>query len=290
MNPLILALRPKHWVKNLFVLVPLLFGHKLFYFPENINCLLAAFLFSMMASSVYLWNDIYDRDYDRLHAVKRLRPIASGTLGVKQAAIVGLILSIVSLVLAFKLNIYLFLILLIYLLSNLAYTVFLKRVVIVDVFCLAFFYLLRILAGNFVADVGLSYWMILETVLLAMFLGFHKRRYEIGYAGSGRGGRTREVLGRYSLALIDQILLILTTSMAVVYLLYTTDERTVGLVGSTHLLFSAPFVYYGIFRYLYLAQESKADDPTALLFSDRVTQINLALWVLVCSLVLYLRI
>jgi len=286
---LLIALRPKHWIKNLFVLVPLLFGHKLFHFPENVNCLLAVFLFSAMASSVYLLNDIYDRDYDRSHGLKSLRPIATGTLDVKRAALASLVLGTISLVLAFKLNVYLSLILLTYFLSNLVYTVFLKQVVIIDVFCLAFFYFLRILAGNVVADVELSYWMILEAVLLALFLGFQKRRYEIEC--SGEGAAVREVLGHYSLALIDQIILILTTSIAVIYLLYAMDERTVGLVGSRNLLFSAPFVYFGIFRYLYLVQQgSRNGDPTAVLFSDRVTQVNLVLWILVCGLVLYLKV
>ncbi len=281
------ALRPKQWIKNLFVLIPLLFGKQLFAYPANLRVFYAFILFSMMASAVYLMNDIYDRALDRAHRLKKLRPVASGKLSVPTACVSALGLAGMSLLLSWKLMPLFTGILLLYFMLNILYSRLLKNVVIIDVFCIGAFFLLRIVAGTVVSGVPFSYWMIFMIFLLALFLGFIKRRQEL-LIMKRRAENHRQVLSRYSEYFIDQMIMILASSIVVVYMLYTVDHRTVALFATRHLMFTIPFVYYGIFRYLYLIHQYRwGEDPTAVLYKDRMMQFNLAAWVLISVFVIY---
>lgn len=281
-------LRPKQWVKNLFIFLPVFFGQKLFSFPENLRAVFVFGIFSLASSAGYIFNDIFDRNYDRLHPVKRLRLVASGTVSIHSAWIICVLLALGSMGLSFGLGGDVALVLLTYMGANLLYTLFFKRLVLIDVFCLALFTCLRIVAGTVVTGVTYSHWMIIMAVLLALFLGFQKRRNELSSQGKARTV-TRPVLYKYSQHFIDQVVSVLTSSIVVTYMLYTFDKGTVDKIGSTHLMYSIPFVYYGVFRYLYIVHElGFGEDPTVILFIDRMTQLNLLLWLIVCTSVIYL--
>jgi 4-hydroxybenzoate polyprenyltransferase len=281
------ALRPDHWIKNLFIFLPMIFGKKLFTFPVNLKTLNAFFVFSITASAGYLINDAIDFEKDKLHPTKCLRPIASGKISIRKALIISCILGILSFAFSFILNIYLGYIIIAYLLFSFIYTRILKEIVIIDVFCIGIFFSLRILAGSIIAEVNLSHWIIVMTILLSLFLGFNKRRQELKLVDKGLNLH-RRVLDKYSIYFIDQMIIVITSSIVVSYMLYTVDVRTLHEFGTNHLLYSIPFVYYGIFRYLFLIhKQNKGDNPTHILVFDIPMQINLALWLVVCIGVIY---
>lgn len=281
------ALRPKQWIKNLFIFLPLIFGKKLFVFPTNLRSLFAFLLFSIAASVIYLINDIIDIKKDRLHPTKRLRSIASGRVSIKNAQCTASILGISSILFSFMLNINFGWIVVVYIIFNFIYSKILKEVVIIDIFCIGFFFLLRIFAGGFIVGVELSHWILILTLLLTLFLGFNKRRQELKLF-RGKALSYRRVLSRYNIYFIDQVIAVITVSIVVAYMLYTVDARTIREFGSKHLIYTIPFVYYGIFRYLYLIHKLRKDgDPSRILLSDTKMQLNLALWIVVCILVIY---
>lgn len=287
MKYLFFALRPRQWIKNLFIFLPLIFGKKLYIFPENLKVTFSFLIFCLASSSVYLVNDIMDLKSDRLHPEKHLRPLASGKISLKQALIGAFTLGVFSILLSFSLNLYFGWIIATYLIFNFIYTKALKEAVIIDAFCIAFFFLLRIFSGAVVARVEISYWIVFMTGFLALFIGFNKRRYELKLFEK-EAEKHRFVLTKYSLNFIDQMNAVITTSIVISYMLYTVTPRTIGEFGTNHLIYTIPFVYYGIFRYLYLVHRwGKGGDPTCILLSDKKMQLNLALWIIVCIAVIY---
>jgi 4-hydroxybenzoate polyprenyltransferase len=282
------ALRPKQWVKNFFIFLPIVFGGKLFEPIIVFRCIAAFFLFSFTASAVYIVNDLIDIKKDKLHPIKKLRPIAAGKISLAQAAATALTLGIISIFLSFSLDVRFGAVVLAYLLLNFIYSKFLKEVIIIDVFCVSLFFLLRIMAGSVVSGVELSHWIVFMIALLALFLGFNKRRQEIVLLAEAAKDH-RGVLKKYHTYFIDQISSIVTSSIVVVYMLYTVDARTVKVYGTSHLIYTIPFVYYGIFRYLYILHDKYQEegDPTRILLSDNKTQINVILWLATCIAVIY---
>jgi 4-hydroxybenzoate polyprenyltransferase len=286
---LFFSLRPKQWTKNFFIFLPLIFGKKLFVYPINLKVVAAFFLFSITSSVVYLINDIIDVEKDKLHPTKRLRPIASGKLMAQDAWTAAAILGAVSITCSFLLDIRFGMIVAAYLAFNFLYSIILKDAVIIDVFCIGAFFLLRIIAGSVVANIQMSHWIIFMTVLLALFLGFNKRRQELRVLGEYAKSH-RHILTQYNVYFIDQMVLVITSSIVVCYMLYTVDPETVKRFGSTHLIYSIPFVYYGIFRYLYLIHKlRKEGDPTRILLADNKMQLNLAVWLFICVAVIYFK-
>jgi 4-hydroxybenzoate polyprenyltransferase len=284
---LILSLRPKQWIKNLFIFLPLIFGGKLLDVSTILKTALAAILFSIAAGVVYLFNDIIDLEKDKVHPLKRLRPLAAGNVTKKQAGVIACILGVVALTLSFMLDAYFGWLVVVYFVFNFLYTKILKEMVIVDVFCIGGFFLLRVIAGTLIANVDFSHWMILMTVLLAMFIGFNKRRHELTMLKQKQAYH-RPVLARYTTYFIDQMIAVITSSIVIAYTLYTVDARTMNVFGTKHLFYTVPFVYYGIFRYLYLVHKhGKGGDPVRLLLFDGKSQLNLALWVAVSVAVIY---
>ena len=287
MSALLFSLRPRQWVKNFFIFLPLIFGQKLFCFPANLRTLEAFFLFSLTASAGYLINDIADFKKDTVHSRTRVRPIASGKISLPKAKAAAWVLGIVSLALSYFFSVSFGLIATIYFVLNMAYSKILKEIVILDVFCIGFLFILRVVAGGVVAQVELSHWIIVMTGLLALFLGFNKRRQELRLSQK-EDPSLRKVLGDYNVGFIDQMIAIITSSIVVAYMLYTTDPRTTAFFGNKNIMISIPFVYYGIFRYLYLIHKLDVDgDPTRLLFRDKSTQLNLVLWLAVCVFAIY---
>jgi 4-hydroxybenzoate polyprenyltransferase len=289
MKQLLLAMRPKQWVKNFFVFLPLVFGGQLFIYPSNLKTAATFCLFCLLYSAVYLVNDLVDRKSDMQHPVKKLRPIASGAVKPAGALSMVAILLIVTLPLAFALDRTLGFILVTCFGFNLLYTVALKKVVIVDVFCLGIFFILRVLAGAAAAAVSVSHWIIFLTFLLALFLGFSKRRHEVMLLKDS-ASEHRSVLTEYSPYFIDQIISVITASIVVAYMLYTIDARTVAAFGTKHLMYTIPFAYYGIFRYLFLVhRRGEGGDPTQLLLTDLKVQLNIILWITTAILVIYFK-
>ena len=283
------AMRPRQWTKNLFVFAGVIFGHRLTD-PWAVGTSIAAFLvFCLLSSGVYLINDLVDAERDRQHPTKRDRPIASGRLapGVARTAAIGLV--VISLAWAWAITWQFAVLALIYVLLNLAYTLRLKHVVILDVLCIAIFFVLRAAAGAAAIDVTISHWLLICTILIALFIALSKRRHELVLLSNGAGNH-RASLMEYSPYLLDQMIAVVTASTLMAYILYTVDARTVHEFGSDRLSYTIPFVIFGIFRYLYLVhQKGEGGNPDRIIVSDRQFLVNLLLWGMTVGLVIYLR-
>jgi len=288
---LLRSLRPAQWVKNLFVLAPLVFAHRL----DDLRLLEragAAFaLFCAAASAVYLFNDLRDREQDRLHPLKSRRPIAAGVLPVPVAAGVALVLGGGALAAAFALGQAFALFLAFYVALNVLYSTGLKHVVILDVMSIAAGFVVRVMAGAAAISVEVSNWLLLCGGFLALFLAFAKRRHELVLAASGGSDQLRnqrKVLEQYSVTFLDQMINVVTASTLLSYALYTVAPETAERLGTAHLIWTIPFVLYGIFRFLYLLYQRPSEtDPTATILSDWPFVANFALWGAVVVALIY---
>jgi 4-hydroxybenzoate polyprenyltransferase len=284
-----IEVRPQQWLKNLLVLAPLLFSQNLLVLAAAEKALAAFVLFCLVTSSVYLLNDIRDRVQDQLHPTKRHRPIAAGQLGVSTAYLCMAALLVTALGGGVILGPDLAGVLLGYWLVNLLYSVWLKHRVILDVFALASGFVLRVVGGAIAIHVEMSHWLILCATLLSLFLGFSKRRHEIVLLHRGAADH-RQVLQEYSLPFLDMMIGVVTACTVMSYALYTVSEDTVRRFQTHGLLFTLPFVLYGIFRYLYLVyHKDHGGDPTKDLFTDRAIIITLCLWAVATGVIIYWR-
>jgi len=273
LGSLIVELRPLDWIKNLFVLVPILFSGNLFSLPLLIHSCLGFILYCLLSSGTYYFNDLVDREEDRRHPVKALRPIASGQISLPLARIVMVILTGSGLAGAFALGLRFGLIALIFVLLHIGYSLGLKDRVIVDVLVIAAGFVLRVLAGSLLAGAVPSAWIILCTVLLSLFLGFSKRRHELIVLGD-RAAVHRKVLKLYSLTFLDQMIGAVLAATVVCYALYTINK-------SPYQIYSVFFVLYGMFRYLYLThQQGHGGRAAESFFSDRPLLATVLGWAL----------
>lgn len=270
-------MRPRQWVKNGFVLVGLIFGHGLTdqALLAKACVLLAAFCF--VSSGVYVMNDVMDREADRAHPMKRDRPVASGAVASGTALAFALLLAAAGLALASWVSPVALGLAACYVVLNLGYSAGLKHVAILDVFLIAAGFMLRILAGTLGLDIAPSHWLLLCGLMVTVFLGFAKRRAELFALGPGlveNGGRGRDtaqrrVLDDYSTGLLDQLIAVSAAGAMVAYALYTVDVKTVAIHGTDRLVYTVPFVLYGLFRYLHrLYQGRGGADPAAELLGD----------------------
>jgi len=283
----IVSMRPGQWSKNLFIFAGLIFSGNLFH-PEVLIRVGSGFiLFSLVASSIYIFNDIMDVEYDRAHPEKKNRPVAAGLLSVPAAHAGAIVFAAAGLIGALTLDRVFFAILLSYLIINFAYTIKIKKMVILDIMCISSGFVLRVLAGTELAEVTPSDWLILCTIMLSLFLGFSKRRHELAVTGA-KAVSHRKVLGEYSLSFLDQMIAVATACTVMSYALYTVSPQTVYRFGTRNLVFSIPFVIYGIYRYLYLIhQKNMGGNPTRELVRDVPLLINALLWALVVVLIIY---
>jgi 4-hydroxybenzoate polyprenyltransferase len=236
---------------------------------------------------VYIFNDLADRQHDRLHPLKCMRPIASGDLSPTVAAIAGMVLAGIALTVATLMNPPLGVTAASYLLLLLLYSAALKHVVIVDVLVIAGGFVLRAMAGAIAVDVPISHWLLVCTTLLALFLALSKRRHELTLLGEGAVSH-RRILEEYSPYLLDQMIAVVTASTLVAYTLYTTDGETAARLGTSRLGLTIPFVLYGIFRYLYLVHQKRGGgSPSTMLVTDRPLLACVALWALSVAVILY---
>ncbi len=276
---LLRSIRVKQWVKNLFLFAALVFSRNLLNLKLFVNSALGFICFSFAASSIYLLNDLLDYESDVKHPVKCKRPIASGELSKKHAAIGACCLAGTSLLGALFLNSSFALVILIYLLTNVAYSIKLKHMVIIDVMVIAFGFVLRVISGGLIIHVSISLWLIVCTTLLSLFLALSKRRHELVLLDNKAGGH-RKILDEYNPYLLDQMISVVTASTLVAYLLYTMDPVTIEKFNSPYIVLTFPFVLYGIFRYLYLVhQKARGGNPTKVLLTDTPLIVNSILWV-----------
>ena len=284
---LLIALRPRHWAKNCLVLVPLIFGNKLFSYPENIRVLIAAFIFTIAAGAVYVVNDILDIDRDKIHPVKCRRPVASGKLEVKYGYFAASILMATAVASSFALNIYFGLIIMIYFLSNVLYSKIFKNMVIIDVLCIGVFFLLRIAAGSVVADVKTSPWIVSMTLTLSFFLAFCKRHQEILLLGASAGPH-RKILTAYGIRSIDTVIVFLAAVLLISYPLYTFEFSIANQIKNYRLTYTIPFVFYGIYRYLFLIYKlNNKEDPIEILFTDKHLHLTVTSWIILTVSIIY---
>lgn len=271
MPPLIRALfrlmRPHQWLKNGFVLVGLLFAHAWNDEAKVTQALLAFAAFCLLSSAIYIFNDFLDRAADRMHPVKRHRPLASGAVSVNPALALMAVCLSAGLWLAFSISAAPWVFLL-YILLNIAYTLRLKHVVVLDVFLIASGFMLRLLAGTIGIGITPSHWLLLCGLMLTLFLGFAKRRAELSALPEDAAGH-RSVLEHYSETLLDQFLTIVAACTVVSYSLYTVSAETIALHGSNRLMLTVPFVLYGLLRYLFrLHRRGGGGDPAHELATD----------------------
>ncbi len=283
---LVASVRPRQWVKNLFVFAGVIFSHKLFT-PDAWRALAAFAVFCALSGVVYLLNDVADRERDRAHPVKRLRPIACGALPVPVAVIAALALAAAALAASAALGRAFLLTAVTYVGLLVLYSVRLKHVVIVDVLTVASGFVLRAVAGAVAIDVEISGWLLICTILIALFLALGKRRHEY-LTLDADATRHRPILAEYSAALLDQMIAVVTASTVTAYALYTMSPETVAKF-ETHLLpATLPFVLYGIFRYLYLLYRHQlGGNPSELFLNDRALIVNAGLWIVAVVAIIY---
>jgi len=287
LRALLKTMRPKQWMKNVLIFTALIFDEKLL----NLQAFLVTFagfiLFSLISSTVYLLNDITDVEADRLHPKKKNRPIASGELKISTARWAVAFLLAVTIPLAYLLSPSFCLILLLYLVLNLSYSRWLKHIVIIDVFVLASFYVIRVVAGLTLIEVTrFSPWLYVVTTLLALYIGLGKRRAELTLL-SDNAQSHRKVLDGYSIPLLDQYITIVSATTIVAYSLYTFSAP--NLPANHAMMLTIPFAIYGILRYLYLVQTNHGGGaPEEELLTDRPLQVAILLWGLAVVFILYL--
>ncbi|OGO63782.1 MAG: phosphoribose diphosphate--decaprenyl-phosphate phosphoribosyltransferase [Chloroflexi bacterium RBG_19FT_COMBO_50_10] len=276
-QPLVQTMRPRQWIKNGLLFIPLIFDKQLTNWPSLGRVTLGFVLFCILSSLVYIINDLMDFEADRNHPQKRLRPIAAGNLQVSTARVAIIALALAFFIPAIWLSPEFALIGLTYLALNLAYSAWLKHTPILDVMILASFYVLRVGAGVVLIDVHqFSPWLYVFTTFLALFLGIGKRRAEL-YLLAGDANSHRKVLEGYTIPLLDQLILVVSSSTIITYSLYTFSGP--NLPANNVMMLTIPFVIYGIFRYLYLVQLKQiGGEPEEVLFTDRPLQLTILLW------------
>jgi 4-hydroxybenzoate polyprenyltransferase len=281
-------MRPREWSKNLLVFSSLIFSKSLTD-PKNFAITLAGFLtFCAASSGVYIFNDLCDLKADREHPTKRDRPIASGQLNLNVARSAALTLFVLAGVAAWLLDPGFAAVIAVYIITCLGYSLGLKNLVILDVILIATGFVLRAISGAVLINVVPSEWLVLCTSMVALLIGFGKRRHELSLL-EGAAEKHRKSLGDYSVTFLDAIMNICAGAALLTYALYTKADETVARVGSQWMLATIPFVVYGVFRYLFLIHRRQAGgDPVHILFHDRPTLLNLLLWITAAGLVIYL--
>ena len=283
--------RPTHWMKNIFVILPVFFGGAILNTTQAISAALTFMSFSLAASAIYCLNDIVDVDADRAHNVKRHRPIASGAITIPQAygmMTISLLASIVLMLLLPEGQANTITVIITYFLLNVAYCLKLKEYAIIDVCIVASGFVLRILAGGFATGVQLSKWIVLMTFLLTLFLAFAKRRDDV-LKMNETGRAPRKNTSRYNLTFINQAITITGTVMLVCYIMYTVSPEIIVQFGTDKLYLTSILVILALLRYLQIAVvDEKSGDPVKVVLSDRATQFILMAWVLSFLVLIYL--
>ncbi|HUQ89064.1 MAG TPA: decaprenyl-phosphate phosphoribosyltransferase [Vicinamibacterales bacterium] len=284
---LLVSLRPDQWTKNLIVFAALIFAVKLLDTAATAKASAAFLIFCGLSGAVYLMNDVADREQDRLHPIKKMRPLASGDLSPGTAQIAALVLSAIALAAAFWLRPAFGVAAAAYLALFVVYTRSLKHIVVLDVMTIAIGFVLRAVAGGLVISVHISNWLLVCTMLGALFLGLAKRRHEITLLASGASGH-RRILEEYDPYLLDQMIGVVAGATMVAYIIYCASPETHAYFGTEWMVLTTPFPIYGLFRYLYLVhRKAGGGSPSDMLLTDRPLLACVALWGVAVVLIVY---
>jgi 4-hydroxybenzoate polyprenyltransferase len=286
-QPLLKTMRPRQWVKNGLLFIPLIFDEQLTNWPALERVAVGFVLFCLLSSLIYIINDLMDVEADRIHPQKKERPIPSGRLKISIARTASVIIALIVFIPAVFLSRAFTLFCLAYLLANIVYSAWLKHAPILDVMILASFYVIRVGAGaSLIVVHRFSPWLYVFTTFLALYLGIGKRRAELNLLAEDANGHRKAFEG-YTLPLLDQLILIVSSSAILTYSLYTFSAP--NLPPNHSMMLTIPFVIYGIFRYLYLVQvKHSGGEPEEVLFTDRPLQVTIVLWGISILTIFYL--
>ncbi|MEW5800525.1 MAG: decaprenyl-phosphate phosphoribosyltransferase [bacterium] len=287
MKYLILSMRPHQWTKNIVIFAAVIFSRNIFRWDMVAMVMGAFLLFCAYSGCIYIINDLIDKETDQKHPLKCQRPLASGRLAKSTAIWGAVVIGVSSFFLAWFMSESFFLIALSYVVLQVAYSLRLKHIVILDVFSIAGGFVLRVIAGAEVIHVPISSWLLICTMLLALFLALSKRRHELVFL-KGDATSHRKILQEYSPYLLDQMIAVVTPATVVAYALYTVAPETVQKFHTSRLIYTVPFVIYGIMRYLYLIHQKKEGGrPEELLVTDKPLLTNILLYGLTVVFILY---
>lgn len=288
LKDLIILARPHQYVKNTFIFLPIFFGLQITNTQFLLNAFIAFIAFSLTASSLYILNDYHDREEDRKHPVKKLRPLASGAVTTQAAMVFMVILFVSGMTLMAALSLQAVLILAFYLVMIVAYSYYFKHIAIIDVSIIAIGFVLRLFIGSAVTGIELSMWIVVMTFLLALFLALAKRRDDV-LIFLETGEKMRKNVDGYNLRFLDGVMTIMAAVVIVAYILYTTSVEVTQRVGNEYLYITAFFVILGIMRYLQIAfVEEDSRSPTRVILRDGFTQLAILGWIASFSWILYL--
>lgn len=283
---LVRLLRPKEWLKNVFVFTGIIFGGSIYNEPLFLAVVLTAISFCLASSSIYIINDMTDIENDRAHPTKCLRPLPSGQVTFPVSLSLSIFCMIGAFFFAWNISYTVFGIVFIYILMNIAYSLRLKQVVLLDVFCIAAGFMLRILGGTVGVGIPPSKWLLFCGLFMTLFLGFAKRRAELSKLKEAKGNY-REVLNNYDSGLLDTMTAICCSGVIIGYSLYTMSAETVRLHGTENLIYTVPFVIYAMFRYLYLMHRwGQGGDPTKDLIRDKHILTSVCAWIILTAFIL----
>jgi decaprenyl-phosphate phosphoribosyltransferase len=286
----LLMLRPTNWIKNGFIVFPLVFSHNLFHQEKFSAIFISIVAFSFLSSTVYIINDIIDKDADRLHERKSKRPIASGEISIFTALLSASFLGLIAFSIVFFFNnLSTALIFILYFVLNLLYCFWLKRINLIESFVIPFNFILRILVGCFSISVVPSSWILAVTFFVSLFLTFIKRKSELQVVDF-ESNKHRAVLSGYTVELLNIYIFMCATITVVTYMLYTLESPTLSTVSSNRLFYTSPLVLLGLLRFIQLSYNgtySKEGDPTILIFKDRFLQSIVSVWILLIIGLLY---
>jgi len=291
-------LRVPQWIKNSFVFVPLIFSLHLFQGNYLLRAIAAFIVFSLISSIVYIINDVIDIEADKAHPHKRFRPLPSGAISKNNALLVAAVLFFIVIISLPQFNIDFIIVSITYLILNIFYSFILKHIVLLDIFSIAAGFMLRIVAGALAINVELSSWLILTTMFISLFLGVMKRRSELVLIApndpadnplkSEENITTRKVLAFYSVNFADQMATIAAAGVIVCYALYTVSARTISVFQTEDLIYTTPFVVFGIFRYMYLVyMNQKGENTTEIMISDIAMITTVLLYVFTTTVIIY---
>lgn len=276
-------MRPHQWLKNGFVFAGIFFSEKLDDPHILMQVIVTAIAFSLVSSSIYIFNDVIDREHDKHHPKKQHRPLPAGKVTVPVATILAIALGGIGLLLSAWISWKVLLIILLYVFLNTAYTLKLKNIVLIDVFCISAGFMLRILAGTIGIDIPPSKWLLLCGMMITLFLGFAKRRAEI-IALQGNKESHRKVLTNYGPILLDEIMTICATGVIISYSLYTMSPDTIRIHQTENLIYTVPFVIYALFRYIFLLHHTQGGgDPSRDLIKDPHIMISVMGWAILTA-------
>jgi len=284
---IIKLMRPHQYIKNLFIFLPLFFAMKIMDIELLVNTFLAFIAFSLTSSAVYIINDYFDIESDRLHPSKCTRPLASGRVNKNEATIAVILLFMIGSMIMYSLSIIAFLILLAYVLINILYSLYLKHVAILDVVTIAIGFVLRVFVGTSVSMLSASKWIVVMTFLLALFLALAKRRDDV-LLFNRTGQKMRKVIDGYNLNFVDKAMTLMAGIVIVSYLMYCVSPEVILRTGSDNLYLTLIYVIIGIMRYMQITfVEESSESPTKILVQDKMMQVIIILWIITFGIILY---